>query len=569
MIEAGAVYRLEILGPFRLLAPDGSRVDVPSKRGQALLALLATAGGGERTRSWLQDHLWGARMPEQGKASLRRELSNLRAVINRGEIAPLRSDHSSVWLDLTQIAVDARLINDADSDHGGELLEGLDIAGEDLFEDWLREERARLRERTHRTSLGRLADQQSRAHPIVAVVSESFGTLPALAVLPFATQTGDTEHDPIANGLAEDLIDRLSRLRWLPVIASSSSFAVQNPSGDLRAAGSALGARYITEGRLRSADNALQLSLSLIDVADGTLVWSSQIALPLPLAADRVEDLMLGLATALGVRIDHQEQARAASRPQSDLNVRDLIWRGKWHLNQMTRQDAALARDCFAKALEQEPNSPEALIQVAWARMWDLWVARGDIEQTRAARKLAQRAILASSEDARGHMLAGIAEIWLRQPLRAEALLTRAIELNPSLVMARVQLGSIHYLRGDPASAVAMFNLAIKLSPNDQYMFFTYGEMAQACFMLGDLDGALDYADRSLMRRSAYWMPYVIKINALKQLGRVAEARAALAELLASKSGFSPEFIDWTPFMDPDWNRKLKAGLNRIAAATD
>ena len=560
MTEAGAVYRLEILGPFRLLAPDGSRVDVPSKRGQALLALLATAGGGERTRSWLQDHLWGARMPEQGQASLRRELSNLRALINIGAMAPLRSDHSSVWLDLTQIAVDARLRNDADSDHSGELLEGLDIAGEDMFEDWLREERARLRERTQR---------KSPALPVVAVVSESFGKLPALAVLPFVNQTGETAHDPIANGLAEDLIDRLSRLRWLPVIASSSSFAVQNPAGDLRAAGSALGARYITDGRLRSADNALQLSLSLIDVADGTLVWSSQIALPLPLATDRVDELMLGLATALGVRIDHQEQARAASRPQSDLNVRDLIWRGKWHLNQMTRNDAALARDCFAKALEQEPNSPEALIQVAWARMWDLWVARGDDDQTRAARKLAQRAILANSEDARGHMLAGIAEVWLRQPLRAEALLNRAIELNPSLVMARVQLGSIHYLRGDPASAIALFKLAIKLSPNDHNLFFTYGEMAQACFMQGDLDAALDYADRSLMRRSAYWMPYVIKINALEQLGRLAEARAALAELLASKAGFAPEFIDWTPFMDPDWNRKLKAGLNRIAAATD
>jgi len=73
-----AYFELSLLGPFRLQGRDGERIKIGSKKGQTLLAMLATSGGGERSRGWLQEKLWGSRGPDQGRASLRRELSNLK-----------------------------------------------------------------------------------------------------------------------------------------------------------------------------------------------------------------------------------------------------------------------------------------------------------------------------------------------------------------------------------------------------------------------------------------------------------------------------------------------------------
>ena len=137
-------FALRLLGAFRLDAPGAQRVDISSKRGQALIAMLATAGGGERTRSWLQNRLWGSRGNDQAQASLRRELSNLKKAVNRPGAELLKADYNRVWIDLALVQVDLR---ELDRPPGSELLEGLDIAGEDGFEDWLREERGRIASR--------------------------------------------------------------------------------------------------------------------------------------------------------------------------------------------------------------------------------------------------------------------------------------------------------------------------------------------------------------------------------------------------------------------------------------
>ncbi len=558
-------YKLYLLGAFRLIGPDGQRIALPSKRGQALIAMLALAGGGERARTWLQDRLWGARSPEQGMASLRRELSNLKALVNQDGAVLLAADGQRAWLDLALVTVDLRELAAAELALQGELLEGLDLAGAEEFEEWLRAERAQIAAR-----IDTAIQLPAAAAPIPAEqpgpTNAEFARLPALAVLPFANQTGDSASDHVAEGLSEDLIDRLAALRWLPVIARSSSLAAPASGESGRDMALRLGARYAVEGRLRRSQDTLTLAISLIDASDGTQLWSSRSALPLDAAHDLVAELIAGLVAALGGRIEQQEQSIALRGQRGGAAFHDLIWRGKWHLNRLTREDAAAARDCFARAAELESSSAEAIIQLAWVQLWDLWVGRANDDATRAARKLAQRAVIADGEDARGYMLSGIAEMWLRQPLRAQALLERAVQLNPSLVMARVQLGVAHYLRGDPRLALEHLRLALRLSPNDHYLFFTNGEIAQSYLMLEDYGAALDHAERALQHRSGYWMPYVIQINALNRLGRVDEAQTALAELRQMRPDFTPDFCDWTPFLDPRWNHALKQGLNLAGA---
>jgi TolB-like protein len=557
--------RVELLGPFRLLKADGSRIDVASRKGQALLAMLAVSGGGERTRNWLQEKLWGSRAQEQAQASLRNMLSALRSTLSGAGLTLLHSDHSRVWIDLKQVRVDARSI-DTLSDHVGDFLEGLDIPGEDAFEDWLRDERARMAELIARRPIMSTPAKESAIE--LPIPTPQFGELPALAVLPFVNLTGDPSKDIFGDGISEDLIDRLSRLRWLPIIARSSSFGFRGRDIDPKTLGAQLGARYLLDGRVRDDAGQLAIAASLTDTQSGQVVWSNKQILGDGSPAV-LQELLTGYVLTLGARIDLQEQNRVVRSVQSDLNVRELIWRGRWHLNRFTREDALLANACFSKALEQEPNSPEAIIQMTNALLWDAWALRGNEDAIRAVRQMAQKAIIADYDDARGHMIAGIAECFLRQPIRAEALLRRAIDLNPSLFLAHGYLGSSLYLNDNPKAALESLNFAIRLSPNDQHLFQVLGEVAISHLMLGENEKAIEAAESSTLRRSAYWFAHVSKINALVKLGNMKGARDAHKTLKAASPQFDESYIDWIPFCDRRWNIELKKGLNQAAAQSD
>ncbi len=330
-----------------------------------------------------------------------------------------------------------------------------------------------------------------------------------------------------------------------------------------------MGARYIVEGTVKTAPQGFVLSISLTDGDSGQSLWTDNIALDAiedPLA---IETALTGIAAALDHRIDQSEQMRALAGGSTNAGLRQLIWKARWHLAQLSSQDLAEAAALLDRAARLSPASPEVLIEKAWLTVRQLWLNRGTDSDIRGLRKAAQRAILADPDDARGHMIAGIAEFWLHQPSRAEGLLRRAVELNPSLVMAHAQLGSALHHSGLADEAIVCLETARRLSPNDVDLFFTEGELAMAHLALGNFDKAIDHAEASLARRAAYWSSHVAKINALVMLGRLPEAQAAYADLLESQPQFEPRFIDWLPYRDTSRNAALKKGLNQATPQTD
>ena len=133
-------YRMKLLGAFLLVAPNGRRLRLSSKKGVALLGLLATARSGERWRPWIQEKLWGSRALAQGQASLRREIHGLRRIGAIAGIPLIEADHRRVRLALENVVVDMR----GERQHparSGEFLEGMDVVGEEGFGNWLRQTR--------------------------------------------------------------------------------------------------------------------------------------------------------------------------------------------------------------------------------------------------------------------------------------------------------------------------------------------------------------------------------------------------------------------------------------------
>jgi Predicted integral membrane protein len=563
MKRTGPAFTLKLMGSFRLSGAGGERIEIASRKGMALIAMLATSADGERARAWLQDRLWGSRQPKQAQDSLRRELHELRDLLNCGPAPLLGADRRRVWLDLDNLAVDVR--GDIPMPPAGahEFLEGLDIPGEDGFEDWLREER-RIRAEwpasapTPEPLPSRVVD--------VSQPAPGFKGQPALAVLPFANLTGDPGNDYLAEALGEDLIDRLSRLRWLPVIARTSSFATAATPLDHAAIGQRLGAKYLFEGRLRRAGDGYGLAVELSEAATRRVLWSDRIEAPQIFTPKVQAEIVAQLVGALDTRIDAAEQLRARTEPPRDAQVSDLIWKGRWHINRLTREDAEQARAAFARALEREPGSAEALIQSAWALGRSIWAERRSEAQVQEMRELAQRAIRADPDDSRGHWLAGVAEMWLRRPERAKTLLRRAIELNPSLAEAHSALGDTYLWNGEPELALQSLRASLRLNPTDLMVFTMLSAMATAYWMQGRFADAVDLAEQSVVRRPGYWYGHAVKIAALMDDGARAAGAQAWRDLMAAKPGFRLEALDWVPFIDCAWNARMKKLLEEAAA---
>ncbi len=522
----------------------------------ALLAMLAKAPDGERTRGWLQDQLWGSREKLQAQQSLRRELATLRRELPPTIAGLISTNRERVRLDLAPI-----LIDQTDKLAGAPFLEGFDIAGEEGFEEWLREQRQADGPRVRGPMQAELAPALPRSIVDLRDPTPGFGGRPAIAVLPLINATDLPDADIWVEGMTEDLIERLSRLRWLPVIASNSVAELRGRDLDARTVGMLVGAAYVLRGRLVMRGRAIAIMITLLDASSNHLLWSERIVPEHGIGHEAIDEVVERLVATLDARIDSEQQVQAASRELDGLDTNELLWRARWHFNKLTRKDATIAQQMIARALETNPHSPDVLIHAAQAKAWDVWSGRHGVEAIEELRAMALRATLADRFDGRAYMLVGVAEMWLRRHDLAHEFLSEALRLNPSLAKAYSQFGSNCSLAGDPAAAFAPLRTALRLSPLDNEVFHMLGEMALAYLMCEQFDEALRHSNLSIARRPAYFYAHVLKVNALVRSDRLPEAQRAVRDLRRAKPNFAPEDIDWVPFRDSSWNARLKQGI--------
>jgi adenylate cyclase len=411
------------------------------------------------------------------------------------------------------------------------------------------------------------ADEQAEATgPSISTIDlthpvRGFGDRPAIAVLPFDASSGRPEHAYFSEGLAEDVIAGLSRLRWFPVIARNSSFSFRDPQVDVREVGRRLNARYIVSGTVLFGDERLRVHAALTEADKGHVVWSARYdrdAHDIPAFQD---EIARGIVAAIEPEFSRAEQSRSRARSLDRLDDWGLVRRALWHMNRLTREDAAVARRLLDQVLSDDPQSIEALVHLAWWHFWDGWTRRGSMEDWVEMERLARRAMALDRQDARAAMLVGIAQFMQGETEHGRIMLERAIRLNPSLAIAYASIGSIRILLGEPEEAIEPLQTALRLSPNDFYVFHTLGEVATARAMMGDLRRAVAAAEESLQLRSGYVHAHVVRIGALARLGEERRARAALDSLLSRRPTFSVGDVAWLPFLDRSWVRYLTDGL--------
>lgn len=537
--ESGGV-RIGVHGPFRMFDASGARIELPSRKGVALIAMLALVARQEHNRDWLRQMLWGSRDEEQAQASLRKELHRLRQRLDVAAPGLLKVQGRRVWLDpavYTLLPIEP----------GQTLLEGLAIAGADEFAAWLETQRA---------------GAPNRLPPKFPLPSSQT----SLAVLPFSNDSGDASANYLAGGIGDELADRISRLRWLKVIGSGASFPVDGDESVLDA-GRRLGGAFVFGGSLRRLGAGWQLAGRLLDCADGSLLCAPTLDLENPQQSNAFLPIIDQLVAMLSDQVDDAERSRAALLDGDALAVNDLIWRGRWHQNRLAQPELTTAADFFEQARAAAPNSANAAIEWAQNLGYRLWSRRGASDEIGAFGDAARRAVDLDRRDGRAHMLVGISEMWLRRTEAAETWLLQALDLCPSLAFAHEQLGTLHILSGRPAVGVVWLKEANRLAPNNFFTFYREGELGLAMLLQGEWDAAASFAAKAIALQPRYWLAHVVLINAVWRGGNDTAAVAARAELQAARPGFQLDHIDWVPFTNSAWNAWLKEPLGALQQA--
>ena len=363
---------------------------------------------------------------------------------------------------------------------------------------------------------------------------------PSMAVFAFQNMSGDPEQEYFADGVVEEIITALSRMRWLFVIARNSSFTYKGRVMDVKQVGRELGVRYVLEGGVRKAANRVRITGQLIDAANGVHLWADRFEGSLEDIFDLQDQVTASVVGAIAPQLEQAEIERAKRKPTESLDAYDYYLRGMANLYQWTRESNSEALRLLYRAIELDPNFASAYGVAAWCYVWRKtqgWIPDG-VQESAEATRLARRAVELGKDDAIALSAGGYALAHIAGDLDSgAAFIDRALVLNPNLAGTWLNSGWLRIWLGESELAIEHLARAMRLSPVDPILFRMQGATASAHFFAGRYDDASAWAEMALRSNPN-----------LQQALRVAAASHALAGRLE----MAREAIGRMRLLDPD-----------------
>jgi len=390
---------------------------------------------------------------------------------------------------------------------------------------------------------------------------------PSIAVLPFQNLSSDPEQDYFADGVVEDIIAALSRMRWLFVIARNSSFTYKGRAVDVKQVGRELGVRYVLEGSMRKAANRVRISGQLIDASTGVNLWADRFEGALTDIFDLQDQITTSVVGAIAPRLESAEIARAKHKPTDSLDAYDYYLRGMANFHQRTKEAISRALPQFYKAIELDPDFATAYGIAAQCYFWrkiNGWMTDREQEIAEGIR-LARRAVELGKDDAVALTRGGHSIAHLSGDLDAGiAHIDRALVLNPNLAIAWQLGGMLRLFHGEPDAGSEYLAQSIRLSPLDPEMFRAYVGTAYSHFYLGRFEEALLWGEKAL-RELPTFLPAASVIAASHALaGRRDAAERAMRYLRELDPTLRISNLrQWWPLRRPEDLARFEEGLRK------
>lgn len=355
---------------------------------------------------------------------------------------------------------------------------------------------------------------------------------PSIAVLPFTNMSGDAEQEFVADGIAEDIITGLSRLKWLFVIARNSSFTYKGRNVDVREVGRELGVRYVLEGSVRTSSDRMRISAQLVEAATGNHLWADRYDRgreDVFAVQDEITESVLG---CIQPEVYAAEYERVKIRPPQSLDAWESFIRAMVLYSRHSDASTREALTLLDQAVAVDPGYAQAhglrAVCLAW-RVYQGWEPRETLF-AEAAEAAANAIACDSDEPWAARALGFIAFARLRDG-DAGAAFERAIDVSPNFAYAHGLLGASHAFGGRPEQAIECVDRGIRLSPRD-----TFGDEFQlyysfAHFQAGRYADAASAAELAIRLRPGHPVPCIMAAAAYGLGGETERAKELAAQV--------------------------------------
>jgi adenylate cyclase len=415
--------------------------------------------------------------------------------------------------------------------------------------------------RVHRVVLGERPGSSELAMGKSTKPSLALPNKPSIAVLPFQNMSGDPEQEYFADGMVEEIITALSRIRWLFVIARNSSFTYKGKAVDVKQVGRELGVRYVLEGSVRKAGSRVRITAQLIETTEGSHLWADRFDGSLEEVFELQDMVAISVAGIIEPTLQAAEIRQSTDRPTADLTAYDLYLRAlapirsaerekEWYVQGLATLHQAVERDAsYGPALALAGHCHLALDAAGWTN--DVAANR------REAIQLARRALRVAGDDP--GVLGNVAYVLAyfgEDIAAATALIDRSLELNPSFALGWARSAWLRLWAGQPDVAIEHFGTSMRLNPRDRKAEPLLG-IGVGHFFAQRFDQA--EAALLLSLEEMTWVPtYRFLASCRAHMGRLDEAREIIKRLQTMTPVVVPSATHWR---NPEHRELFLSGL--------
>jgi TolB-like protein len=397
---------------------------------------------------------------------------------------------------------------------------------------------------------------------------------PSIAVLPFQNMSEVPGQDYFADGMVEDIITALSRIRRLFVIARNSTFTYKGRAVDVKQVGKELGVSYLLEGSVRRVGNRIRITAQLLDATSAAHLWADRFDGTIEDVFELQDNVASSVAGVIEPTLEMEEYRRSTRRPTDDLTAYDLYLQARFAPDSVSREGTMRALELVERALQRDPNYGSALAEAAFCQMRIYaggWT--NDLEATRdRGIALARRALRAAEDDPYVLATAAFAlGLFGEDIATAMGLADRSLELNPSYARGWFVSGHLRLWAGQYDQGIEHVERCIRLSPREGriHMSMAIG-MGHLFARRGEK--AAEMLDIVLQERPI-WPPGLrFMASCLAHLGRLEEAREMVRRLRALTPVVIPNADHWRIAEDREFFLKglrLAAGESTSTATSD
>ena len=389
---------------------------------------------------------------------------------------------------------------------------------------------------------------------------------PSIAVLPFQNMSGDPEQEYFVDGMVEEIITALSRIRWLFVLARNSSFTYKGQGVDVKQVGRELGVRYVLEGSVRKGGSRVRITAQLIEAETGAHLWADRFDGTLEDVFDLQDKVASSVAGVIEPTLQTAEVQRSSRRPTNDLAAYDLYLRAyATMLSPARRMPEVLG--LLDQAIERDPDFGPAL---AWAAICHIscdcngWTDNPE-ENWRKGLQRGRRALQVAGDDPAILVNAAFALAYLGEDAGAMMTLAdRALSLNPSFARGWHASGGIRLIAGQPDLAIEHVETSMRLSPRAR-VGWGWTVIGGAHFAAGRFEEALPKLLLAIQEDPNYPLSYRCLAACYAHLGRLSEAREAVVRLRALCPAIGVDYM----LREPEQRELYLSGLRLAMGETE